>query len=346
MHVWTTFCPSKICWELTYIETKGKKATGNWLNNLILIENSLKLLKTHGITGIRLVIYPSEITRDGKRFDWEPIHTILKLCAKHTMAVDLCVGPFQFPNYPGIYLPVQLVSEIPSSKFLDTNPVLKEFGLSFLKQQMEQFAQDKRLHGFHLANEWPDMQRVSGKESIRIGVSETYMLECAKLLKKFTTKPIVLNTNIDASFRYVLSNKFTKILTILGPQGSLGFDIYPSQETWEKAPLQKFFRLFQPYPHAFAWSQKKFSPCEMTFVEVEAQPWGNGQSWYQLIKAESHPNQGVRGYFPDSLQQTWQNHITNTSCNRVSLWGADFWLSTYTMGITWPMQAVKNLSNK
>lgn len=345
--IWTTFCPTKISWELTYVETQGKKASGDWQKHIHMIEESLSLLKDAGIDGMRLVIFPSELTQDGKKFNWMPIKKMLEVCENKKILVDLCIGPFQYPNYPGIYLPPQLLSEIPTNeKYIDTNQMLATYGIEFLQQQLQLFAKDKRIHGFHFANEWPDMQRVSGKESIRIGISKKFMIEAAQLLKKITNKPITLNTNIDASSKQLLANTFTNILTILGSQGKLGFDIYPSQETWRKNPLHKLLRFFEPYHRSFSWSQNKFAPCEITFVEVEAQPWGNGQAWFQLIQAEPDPNKIIRGYSPHSLKKTWKKYITSTTCKTVSLWGADFWLSAQKMGVTWPLEQVHKISTQ
>ena len=345
MQIWTTFCPSKISWELTYIETKGDKPSSDWQKNRKLIEESLHLLKQSGIAGIRLVIYPAESTQDGQTFNWTAIETMLSLCQKEKLLVDLCIGPFQYPNFPGIYLPLQLLP-IASvhDKDLDTNPTLASYGKTFLQKQMKQFATDKRIHGFHFANEWPDKQRVSGRQAIRIGISEKFMLEASTLLKNMTTKPIILNTNIDASDKSKLTNTFTNILTILGSQGCLGFDVYPSQETWRKTPFQKMYRIFESYHHSFTWSQKKFAPCEMSFVEVEAQPWGNGQSWYQLISKAPNPQKSVLSYSSDSLDKTFKNYIRNTHCKRISLWGSDFWLSSKKMGIDWPLAQIKSIT--
>lgn len=345
MNIWTTFCPGKISWELTYIETKGKSPSNNWYKYRKIIDESLQTLKDAGIVGIRLVIYPSEITQDGKEYNWKPLETILTFCEKRELAVDLCIGPFQYPNYPGIYLPPALLQHIPTTEqYLDSNQTLAAYGLEFLKQQVSVFSNHKRIHGFHLANEWPDMQRVAGKESIRIGVSEKFMIHAASTLKQMTTKPILLNTNIDAGNTAKLTNTFTNILTIMGPQVKLGFDIYPSQETWLKTPLQKLTRLFQPYPHSFSRSQERFAPCEMIFVEVEAQPWGNGQAWFHLIKKAEDAQYKVLTYSRDSLQKTWKKHIAGTSCQTVSLWGADFWLSAKKMGITWPLEEVQKIA--
>lgn len=347
MTIWTTFCPGKICWELTFAATHGKKPTSNWLKNQELINDSLKLLKKNGISGIRLVIFPNEITSDGKRFDWTPTETMLTLCRKLNILVDFCLGPYQYPNYPGIYLPSQLLQYVyDNDNALDTNPELRRFGVSYLHIQLEKYGSDKRIHGFHLANEWPDKQHISEKEKIKKTVSEDFMTRATSLIKASTEKPIRLNTNIHVSDKKKLTNIFTNILTILGQQAWLGFDIYPSQETWSKQPLQKLRSLFETYSYTFRQTKKIFKEVSLYFTEVEAQPWGDGRAWYTIIKKESSPKQKILGYSSTSLQKTWNTYIKKTNCDIVSLWGADFWLVAHKMGISWPLTEVKFLSSK
>jgi hypothetical protein len=342
MTLWTTFCPGKIIWELTAVTSKGNSAMNQWLSKKDVIEDSLKLLKRNGISGIRLVVYPSEITQNGKAFDWKPIDTMLDLAKKYKLEVDLCIGPFQYPNYPGIYLPQQLLQYVfDNHNALDTVKALSDYGMDFLEKQLERYDGDKRVTGYHFANEWPDHQNVAGKESVKGYISAVFMLRAAKYLKSHTKKPISLNTNIDASNKKRLTAAFSEVLTELQDQANLGFDIYPSQETWRKAPLQKLIRIFEPYTRAFHWSQNHFKLCTMYFCEVEAQPWGNGQSWFKIISNEADPEQKVLTYANNSLEKTWNKHIKGTTCPRVSLWGADFWLSANAMGITWPLATVK-----
>lgn len=342
MQLWTTFCPSKITWELTAVSSKNKHPTSDWQRHQELIASALHILKVHGISGIRLVIFPTEITTDGKEINWQPIETMLAMCVKEKLLVDLCIGPFQYPYYPGIYLPEQLQKEITHDLlYLDGNTALAVYGIAFLQKQLTRYSKDTRLHGFHLANEWPDRQGIFGQEHLKIGVSKEFMIKAATLLKQQTTKPIALNTNIDAADTQKLQASFTEVLSVLGEQGRLGFDIYPSQETWRKVPLQKARRLLASYPTSFARVCEVFSSCEMYFAEVEAQPWGNGKSWYQIIANESHPEESILGFTPESLPLTWKKHIANTPVQTVSLWGADFWLSADALKITWPMEMIK-----
>lgn len=347
MTIWTTFCPSKICWELTYAKTKGASPTSNWLDNKDIIQDSLKILKKHGILGIRLVIFPNEITTDGKKYDFESIEVMLDFCKKEKIFVDFCLGPFQYPYYPGIYLPQGLLQYIyDNENALDTNPELRKFGVSFLQIQLEKYGYDKRIQGFHFANEWPDRQNISGKEKMKQTISEDFMIKAASLMKASTDKPIRMNTNIDITDKKKITNIFTNIFTILEKQGFLGFDIYPSQETWRKVPIQKFRRLFETYSYTFRQVKKVLTGCELYFAEVEAQPWGDGRAWHAIIKNEADPQQRILSYSSTSLQNTWQSHLKRIQCSIVSLWGSDFWLVANAMGITWPLEQVKIISSQ
>lgn len=347
MTIWTTFSPSKVCWELTYIQTNGKKPSSEWLEHQSLIQDSLKLLKKNGVKGIRFVIFPSEVTRDGKRYDFEPVETMLTICKKEKILVDLCLGPYQYPYYPGIYLPEGLLHHVfENDNSLDTNPELRRYGVTFLQIQLEKYGEDNRIHGFHLANEWPDRQHIYGKEKLKKTVSEDFMMRAAALIKASTDKPVSLNTNIAISDKRRLTNIFTNIFTILGSQLNLGFDIYPSQESWRKTPLQKLRRLVETYSYTFRQTKKAFKTCTFYFAEIEAQPWGDGRAWFTLINSEDNPSEKVLTYSSISLQQTWDTYIKKTGCDIVSLWGSDFWLTANAMGITWPLEKVKTISSQ
>ncbi|MGI8419453.1 MAG: hypothetical protein ACR2LN_02300 [Candidatus Levyibacteriota bacterium] len=347
MTLWTTFCPQKISWEITTVHGKGEGGDANWLNKTPVIEKSLRLLREAGISGIRLVIYPNEVTKNGKKFAWQPVETMLDLCKKYTLLVDLCVGPFQYPNYPGIYLPVNFLEFVHNNtRSLDTTPIVREFGETFLQKQLEHFGEDKRIRGFHFANEWPDKQRVQGREKVRAWISESFMLWAAIYLKEHTTKPIGMNTNIDATDTHKLKRVFGELFALLEDQGRLGFDIYPSQETWAKAFLQKLHRLIEPYPRSIHRVKKQFPLNELYFCEVEAQPWGGGQSWFTIITTQANAQEKVLAYTRHSLHQTIKNFIKHSKPTEVSLWGADFWLSAYELGLAWPLEQVKQVARK
>lgn len=347
MNLWTTFTPRKVVWELTFIKTKGNAPSYDWLENLDIIFFSLRGLKSAGIAGIRLVIYPSEITNDGKEFKWRPIETMLDLCSQEGLAVDLCIGPYQYPNYPGIYLPTELIKQLNSDlRQIDENPFFYNYGLEFLKKQIARFGDDKRVSGFHLANEWPDRQKVEGKRELKTGVSIKFMLDAAGLLKSMTRKPISLNTNINIYDFKKINSVFGDMLMILSKQGKLGFDIYPTQDKWKKNPLQSMRNKITNFPKAFKKLQSNYPETEIYFAEIEAQPWGSGQSWYRMISVEETPGVKVLNYFNDSLEKTFEKYILGSGCKTVSLWGCDFWLAAEMMGTLWPIKNIRDLSKE
>lgn len=345
MEIWTTFCPQKVSWELTCIKTEGKSPSSDWQKNIELINSSLIKLKNVGICGIRLVIYPTDLTDDGKIFNWKCIDKALSICTRNKIKVDLCIGPFQYPYYPGIYLPTKMLpSVIDNQSCIDAVPNIWKYGMRFLKAQVVKYGTDKRISGFHLGNEWPDRQNVSGNEKIKTCVSAAFMTSATEYLNTHTEKRISLNTNIDVSEKSKLSKAFKEVFDIFGNRGNLGFDIYPSQETWKKVPLQKLKRLIWTYSHSFRSVRNEFAKSDIYFAEVEAQPWGGGQSWYELINNSHAPNEKVLKYEKNSLEKTFSKYIKSNNCNRVSLWGADFWLSADLMGIIWPLNEVRKMS--
>jgi hypothetical protein len=344
MIFWTTFTPKKISWELTCVNRRGNSPSFDWQENLELIEYSLQKLKMTGISGIRLVIYPSEITQDGKSFDWKPFNIILDLSQKHKLQVDLCAGPFQYPNYPGIYLPQELIKKVSLSHVnIDGNPDLHKYGMEFLRKQMQEFGSDKRVRGFHLANEWPDTQKVEGRREVKVGVSEEYMIKAAALLMSGTQKPISLNTNLGLHEKKKVTKVFGELLKILSDQGKLGFDIYPTQDRWKKNLFQSLRNRITDFPKVFKKMQKSYPETEIYFAEIEAQPWGSGKSWYQMIKDETDLDVKVHNFYIDSLDKTYEKYIKRTGCETVSLWGSDFWIAANLMGVKWPLSQVRKL---
>ena len=345
MEFWTTFTPKKIAWELTSVSTKGKKPTYNWIKNIHHVKDSLFKLKKSGIVGIRLVIYPSELSIDALRFNFRPIEKILDICMQFDLKVDLCIGPFQYPNYPGIYLPDYMLENINKDlDFLDSNLEIRKYSEKFLKLQLNKFGDDKRLHGFHLANEWPDWQKIEGRRNIKLGISKAYMLDVASFLVRMTKKSISLNTNINPISKREIKSTFSDIFEILSTQGQLGFDIYPTQEKWGNNPYQRLKSMLFDYSKAFRDLQKKYSQVEIYFAEVEAQPWGSGQSWYEMINKEPDVDQKILNYEHHSLSQTFEKYIKNSGAKIISLWGCDFWIAADMMGVKWPLNQIKKLN--
>ncbi|MBU2632701.1 hypothetical protein KKG52_03200 [Patescibacteria group bacterium] len=331
MEFWINFCPKKLYWELTFAKTKGENPSYDWIKEPKVIRDSLKQLKKWGIKGIRLIIYPTELTKDGKVFNWKPVDIILKYCKEEKIEIDFCLGPFQYPHYPGIYLPQDLLRFINSENiYIDDVDELKKYSLSFLEKQLKRYGKDKRINEFYLGNEWPDFNKVEERRNFKMGVSEEFMLNATKLIKKLTKKQIILNTNIDPLSKGKINKTFAILLSILGKQGVVGLDIYPSQETWEKSPIIKLARKFISYASSLTKLKNNISSAGIVFSEVEAQPWGSGKSWFKMIKEDPFLVEKT----VSELVTTINKKIISSKIKKVTLWSCEFWLVAKELNIS------------
>lgn len=345
MEIWTTFSPQKVSWELTTAQNKGKGGDSDWLKNLDLIKKSLLILKSYKISGIRLVIFPPDLIQDGEIFNWEKLNRVLSLTKQLNLKVDWCLGPFQYPYGPGIRIPRKFFPHfLEGFKFIDQDPGLRKYALAFLNEQLNEFAKDKRINGFFVSNEWPDCHGIDGLKEVKGCVSKDFMKEILSIVKSKTDKPINVNTNISIDQSLKLLSTFNELLDVVGKQGVLGLDIYPFRETWKRLPKIKFFRLFKPYRKRLVELRNKLKPVEVNFAEIEAQPWGSGQSWYEIIKSSPNPEKQIGTFKRGQLLGTYNHYIKETKIKKISLWGADFWLTAHEQGIKWPFEDVKNLS--
>lgn len=330
MEYWFNFCPRKLYWELTFAKTKGKNPTGDWMREPEVLEESLKQLKVWNISGIRLIVYPSEITEDGIDFNWRPIDKVITYCEQVGLKIDFCLGPFQYPHYPGIFLPKKLLYHLTEGfKFLDNDPALKDYALYFLQKQLERYGNNKQINGFYLGNEWPDFQKIETRRELRVGVSESFMIEAAKLIKNGTNKNVILNTNIDAIEYGKMKKTFGKILAILKENAVIGLDIYPSQEKWKNVPKIKLLRNIFPYRKSTFRLSEKLKPAKLIFSEIEAQPWGSGKSWFTMINEDKE----LIDKTLTDLKETLNEKIIPSKIEKATLWSSEFWLVAKEMGL-------------
>src|SRR4051794_16123845 len=117
MQFMTTFCPRKVMWELSYVHSQGTHATSTWGQHYADINESLIKLRKAGIQGIRMVVFPFEIIHADMRYDWQPIEILLNSCYELDLDVDVCLGPFQYPYYPGIRLPEQIMHQVSEAPY-------------------------------------------------------------------------------------------------------------------------------------------------------------------------------------------------------------------------------------
>jgi hypothetical protein len=360
----TTIFPRKIMWEMAQVlKEKGEWKEGDdesdWMSHLDVFESALITLKDSGIKGGRLVIAPYEIPKDGETYDWTSIEKAIELMQKHSMAVDLSVGPFNTAYYPGVRLPADL-QELLREEFTQNHKrdihismgedpampksslAIREFGIHFVTELMEKYGKDKRIDKFYLSNEWPDRQVIEGVEiedrkghklPTHLTVDLDYMEKITELTQAGTAKKIAINTNIHPSDLHALRQKLGPILNKLGNQGVLGLDIYPTREA-EDFYLRSYMNEYDELIHKI---RNAFPDTELVFTELQASPWPegdlNGKSWVDIYRLD--PNLIInyyRGFFPTTLD----THVLQSNIQEVGLWGAEVIVVLAALGYKFP----------
>lgn len=341
IQVWANFCPKKFYWELRRLPT-FKAGSEEWWENPALFKEQLRLLKKAGITGLRLNIFNTELTTDALTIHWKPLDLFLQWADETELEIHLCLGPYQYPLWPGIRLPSVLLKEKKIAKVIDQNKKFKEFGLGFLEEQLKRYAKHKLITGFYLGNEWHTTQRIEDfdKKNEIFTISVKHMESMARLCKKLTKKPILLNTNFQANQLKQLEHTFLSLIKILRNQAWIGFDIYPSQENLIKSPFLLLHRKLHTYQDDIGSLKKKFIP-RLLISEFEAQPWGNGESWYDQIKKSPD----VVKTSAVQLDQTFPTFVSSKQFEQATLWGAEFWLIAYHMGHSEMLDQVLSISS-
>lgn len=314
--------------------------SGKWWNHLDLMKDQLTLLKKSGVTGLRLNIFSSELTTNARTIRWQPLESFLDLAEKLNLEIHLCLGPYQYPLWPGIRLPEVLLDEKTSLKVIDGNKKWKEFGCGFLEEELKQYGKHKNITGFYLGNEWHTTQRIEdySKKNMTFTISQKHMESLARLCKKFTRKPILFNTNLQPHQLKQLEHTFLSILKVLKNQAWVGFDLYPTQENFTKAPQLFIHRKLHSFSHDVESIKKEFIP-RVLISEFEAQPWGDGESWHAQITK----NPVVVQSTAEQLEKTFRLFTSPKLFDQVTLWGAEFWLIAYQMGHPEMLDAVSQL---
>lgn len=342
IRLWTNFCPKKHFFELKQLP-EFSTLSEQWWDAPKVLSQELQLLKKAGITGIRANIFCNELTTDAQTLHWQPIETLLKLAQKNNLEVQLCLGPYQYPLWPGIRLPQSLLEDRLPNKIVDANKKWKTFGKEFAEAQLKRYGKDPRISGFYLGNEWHTSQAIENfpnkKQLFR--VSAKHMESLARVCKKWTRKPILFNTNIQPHLQKKLEYTFLSLIKILKNQMWVGFDIYPSRETFFNAPLLFLHRKLHSFTKDIALTKKRFLE-RVTISEFEAQPWGNGKSWYEQLKIHTHtvPIQAK------ILRMTFAQYISAKQFDQVTLWGTEYWLIAYHMGQPQMLDAIEKLVRK
>ena len=336
---WANFCPKKLYWEFSQLEQHASLPSEWWKEPQLFIE-ALTLLAQHSIEGIRLNIFNAELTEDGETINWTPIDVALEVCQQLDLKVHLCIGPYQYPLYPGIRLPKKLLTETAPKKFVDEQKKWKSFSTDFLYAVLKKYGTKRNLHGFYLGNEWHTAQSIEEySKPTQFCISAKHMQTLARQCKKLTKKPIFFNTNFEAFQLKLIEHTFLPFMNILKSQAWIGLDVYPSQEQFLKAPRLWFHRKFSSYEKDIKKLQEKWSDC-VIFSEFEAQPWGNGKSWAEQI----NQNPKVVAHTAQQLSQTIGKYVKSTSIPVTTLWGSEFWIIAHQLGHPDMLNTLKKIS--
>lgn len=347
--LWVNICPRKLYYELHEIDPSLPNQD-QWWDHPQLLKKQMKLLKQSGIIGIKLNIFNFELTSTGKHIDFSAIAVALAICEELNMRVHICLGPYQYPLWPGIRLPQQFL-DLQLKKNLEQNKNIRNFGTYFIGQLLKKYGRNKLVSGFYLGNEWHTQQEIenyhpqrnqkkSSPDTSTFSVSQKHMSSLVRECKKNTRKPIFFNTNIDPYRVKLIEHTFIPFMNILKEQFYLGFDLYPSQETLLKSPRLFFHRKLHAYRHDFSLVKKNCT-TNLVLSELEAQPWGTGASWKSQI--ESNP-QLVSQTLTD-LKKTTEKIVVPCDMDIVTFWGAEFWLAAYQMGRSEILDYIQKLTS-
>lgn len=320
-------CPKKLFWELSQLN-QFSTLTDRWWEHPELLLEQLTLLQKAGIKGIKLNVFNTELTQDGETIDWQPLDLFLSLAEKLNVKVHLCLGPYQYPLWPGIRLPNSVHTSLKNEKLIESNKQCKQFGTSFLEASLKRYGKHSQITGFYLGNEWHTAQSVENLDQKKmLNVSTKHMESLARLCKKMTRRPIFFNTNFDAYEHKKIEHTFKPFHKLLKQQFWLGLDVYPSQETFMKAPRLTIRRKLHRYTNEVHFLKEKFTP-HIVVSEFEAQPWGDGKSWKEQI--EKNPQ--LIDETAQQLSKAFLRYLKPIAFDSVAYWGSEFWLVAYHMG--------------
>jgi hypothetical protein len=332
--VGTTFFPRKIMWELT--------RESEWSNNPEVIDDAVKLLAENGIKRMRLVVVPFELTHDGEKYSWSAIDNMLEMFSQHGVACDLCAGPMDYPYGPaGVRLPKKYEEMIDKDIHIsmDYHPI-RDWALDFTDKIFERYGNNGLIDRFYIGNEWPDRHAIEGT-NYAMTIGKDFMLEVISRASKRTNKKLVLNSNIHPSMTRRLDTEFGLILKLLGSQGVLGLDTYPTQE-------EKDLRLSlanQDYGLLVQRVQDLFPDTEIEFTEMQAEPWPDdveGKPWDEILT--KHFDRVVDSYYRNNFPSSIETHLIPSGLKKHVFWGAPLWLVANKMGYKFPLQMISEIS--
>lgn len=331
-------CPRKLYWELGQLP-KFAGLNQNWWEKPEILVECLHILKSHGIDFVRLTIYNTELTDYPQTINFKPLDLFIGIAKRLDLKIDFCLGPYQYPLYPGIRLPASLREGLKSTK-LDDKKSVTDFGRWLISEQLKRYGKNRTIRAFYLGNEWHTGQRIEDGDKKQYLVSEKHMQSLARLCKKNTKKPIIFNTNYDVVQCKKIQHQFLPLFSVLKQQACLGLDIYPSRIHPLKTPQIWFNRYRQKFSEAVATLKSQFSD-QVIISEFEAQPWGDGKDWYTQIQKSKAGNEQI----VKTLKKTVADYQLFKNFPVVTLWSAEYWLVNYYLDDEKLLIAVNKLSN-
>ncbi len=362
----STITPRKIMWEIAQVRKAqqtwsedARRDESKWMEHQEIIASSLSLLAENGISGGRLAIFSYELTDDGVHFDWSPMETAIDLMRKHGMSVDLCLGPLDYPEGPGIRLPVYLqdmvrdeakkqgvhhihISQDNDLQMPRSSEAIRAFAYDFCVQQLERYGQDERIEKFYIGNEWPDPHGIENVEGVTMSIGENFMKSIISIVQEKTQKPIGINTNIHPSQVEKIQKELGGVIRALGENGFLGFDTYPTQEAkefWLRRANTHYGELIGVLHHLFP-------ATAFVFTEMQGEPWPErtlaGKSWVDIFTTNPEV---ITQFYENQFAPTLETNLIASRIAEVGVWGIPAMLVFSQLGYTFPLELMKAIAD-
>lgn len=358
----TTVFPRKIMWEAVQVlkardEWAYEIDESDWFRRPDIFEEHIARLAANGIKGGRLEVVPFELTQDGINFDYAPLEKAIEIMARYNMAVDLCLGPLDYPYYPGIRLPINLerllgdtfstggvnqiiISDEPDLLYPSASQEIKDFALRFLQETLSRYGHDPRIEKLYLGNEWPDEHGIEGIDGT-MNVSHELMQEFAQMIMDGSDKKVAINTNIHPTQPGKFTAVLGQLLNLLGERGVLGLDVYPTREN----QIRELSESIPEYANLINELRRRFPNTDLVFTEFQAEPWPPegiaGQSWIDIFR--QHPEIFIE-FFQRSFPPSLESHIIASGITEVGLWGAPAWLSVDDLEYIFPLEMMQTIA--
>ena len=350
-----TFFPRKETWEAVQVLKKMGKWRGgsenDWMKQQKIMEENLSTLAEAGFKSLRLVLMPDELIEEEGVYNWKPVEKILDLMVKYRIRADWCTGPIDYPYNPGIRLSKEVKNilkkevqetgrnQIRISMGVDrwmpkSSETIREFGLNFFEEFLKKYGKDKRIGKFYLGNEWPDLHGIEGTK-VMANISKDFMEELVKKGLKLTDKKIALNTNIHPSNLRRLRKTFNPLFEILGDQGVLGIDTYPTREGKIREMI---------YKRSVERVKREFWKQEIELTEYQAELYDDdisGKSWVEIMEKYK---KRVVGFYQEVFPKKLETYVVMGQMERVGIWGIPLLLTAKRMGYDFPLEMMKTIS--